>query len=148
MNKIGRFQYDDGSHSPLSNFYHAPFTSEDKVWPTVEHYFQGMKALDPFACESVRTCETPGQAKRMGRRVAMRTDWEAVKLHVMRHALILKFDTPDSPMGSYLLATGDALLEEGNTWNDTFWGVCDGRGANWLGHLLMARRAELRAETL
>ena len=32
---------------------------------------------------------------------------------------------------------------EGNTWNDTFWGVCNGQGQNWLGKILMLVRSEL-----
>ena len=142
---IGKFQYDDGSHCPLSNFYPSPFTAEGLEWPTVEHYYQAMKTID--GTERVRISElpTPGQSKRAGRRVSLRTDWEQIKLAVMRDALERKFDRTDSSLGKYLLDTGDALLVEGNTWNDVFWGVCRGQGDNWLGHLLMARRAELRA---
>lgn len=43
-----------------------------------------------------------------------------------------------------LLATGDQPIIEGNTWGDTFWGVCKGVGYNNLGKLIMERRAELR----
>ena len=43
-----------------------------------------------------------------------------------------------------LLATEDAILIEGNTWDDVFWGVCDGKGENWLGKILMDVRTELR----
>ena len=32
-------------------------------------------------------------------------------------------------------------LVEGNYWGDTFWGICNGEGTNWLGILLMAERA-------
>ncbi len=45
-----------------------------------------------------------------------------------------------------LLATGDRKLVEGNTWGDTFWGVCRGNGKNHLGKILMKIRAELQAE--
>lgn len=43
-----------------------------------------------------------------------------------------------------LLATGDSELIEGNTWRDYFWGVCNGKGQNKLGKILMRIRAELR----
>ena len=39
----------------------------------------------------------------------------------------------------------DALLEEGNTWGDRVWGVCQGQGENRLGKILMKVREELRA---
>lgn len=49
-------------------------------------------------------------------------------------------------MDARLAETGDVDLVEGNTWGDTFWGVYNGRGENWLGVLLMLTREELRAE--
>jgi len=73
----------------------------------------------------------------------MRNDWEEVKVSVMRDLIRQKFK-PGSELSDRLLDTGDWLLEEGNTWGDTFWGVCDGVGENWLGRLLMERRGELR----
>lgn len=45
------------------------------------------------------------------------------------------------------MLTGDAELIEGNNWGDTFWGVCNGRGENMLGKLLMEIRDYLRAQT-
>lgn len=43
-----------------------------------------------------------------------------------------------------LLKTGDEELVEGNTWGDTFWGVCKGKGRNELGKILMKVREEFR----
>jgi predicted NAD-dependent protein-ADP-ribosyltransferase YbiA (DUF1768 family) len=42
-----------------------------------------------------------------------------------------------------LLNTGDLQLVEGNYWGDTFWGVCNGKGENHLGKILMRVRKEL-----
>lgn len=46
-----------------------------------------------------------------------------------------------------LIATGDAILREGNHWGDRFWGVDarTGEGENHLGRLLMELRAEIAA---
>jgi predicted NAD-dependent protein-ADP-ribosyltransferase YbiA (DUF1768 family) len=44
------------------------------------------------------------------------------------------------PRAFLLAATSPAELIEGNTWHDTFWGVCDGIGENNLGRLLMKIR--------
>ena len=46
-------------------------------------------------------------------------------------------------LAKWLIETGDEILVEGNTWNDKFWGVCNGEGANNLGKILMAIRTEL-----
>ena len=62
----------------------------------------------------------------------------------MRQILAKKF-TPTNELGQRLIATGDAELIEGNTWGDTIWGVCDGKGDNMLGKILMERRAHLQS---
>lgn len=153
MTRIDRFQYEDGTHSPLSNFYPSPFELDGHVWPTVEHYFQAMKTVSIGDLKKIRDAESPGAAKRLGRNVELRREWEEVKLRVMRDALTAKFDA-DAGLRRYLLDTGDAMLVEGNTWHDQVWGncTCDRHlsypGANWLGVLLMARRAELRSGEL
>ena len=59
----------------------------------------------------------------------------------MRDLLRNKFSEPD--LAARLLATGSTELIEGNNWNDTFWGVCRGRGRNMLGQLLMEVREEI-----
>lgn len=76
--------------------------------------------------------------------MSLRGDWEQVKVDLMRTFVRKKFENPFlRPM---LLTTGDAELVEGNTWNDTFWGVCRGAGHNWLGKILMEVRDEIRLE--
>lgn len=60
----------------------------------------------------------------------------------MRALLMVKF-APATELAERLLATGDAQLVEGNTWGDTFWGVCDGVGENHLGRLHMWIRSML-----
>lgn len=146
---IDNFHYPDGKPSPLSNFFPSPIKdAAGNTYPTVEHFFQAMKTLDPEDRKRIAAASTPGIAKKMGGRkgiVVLRSDWEVVKLGVMRQALELKFPNDlRNPMTMWLLDTRDQLLVEGNTWGDRIWGVCNGSGMNWLGHLLMARRAELR----
>jgi ribA/ribD-fused uncharacterized protein len=131
----------DGEFAFLSNFYENPSPIEDEfgiVYWTVHHYFQAMKSLDKEVRQQVASAQTPGKAKRIGRRLKLRDDWEDIKISVMRNALIKKFADP--LMREKLLETGDAELVEGNTWNDTFWGVCNGEGRNELGRLLMMIR--------
>lgn len=70
------------------------------------------------------------------------SNWNEVKLHIMEHFVHLKFFV-DRVLGCSLIATGNAQLIEGNTWNDKFWGVCDGEGENHLGKILMKVRDDL-----
>lgn len=62
----------------------------------------------------------------------------------MRTLVREKFRNP--LLRAMLLATEDVELVEGNSWNDTFWGVCKGVGLNWLGQILMKVRDECRRE--
>ena len=142
MNAILGFQYPDGSHMPLSNFYPSPLTYGGIEYPTVEHAFQASKSLEDYVRRQVAAVPTPGKAKKMGRALVIRMDWESVKIGVMRDLVRLKFSDPT--LAPWLVSTGDAYLEERNTWGDRFWGV-DGTGENWLGFILMGVRAEWRS---
>lgn len=109
----------------------------------VEQEYQAAKCSDINESYAILDCISPGKAKRMGRKVKMRPDWDEVKLDIMKKLLLKKFRTP--LFREKLLATGDAELIEGNDWGDTYWGVCKGVGENHLGRLLMEVREELRS---
>lgn len=133
-----------GEYAFLSNFASCRIVYEGVVYPTVEHAFQGVKCAQQLDKQMIAGLATPALAKKVGRRVAMRPDWDSIKVGVMKELLTLKFADPE--LRRALLKTGDAVLIEGNTWNDTFWGVCNGRGQNMLGRLLMEVRAEIVKE--
>jgi len=130
-----------GDHYFLSNFCPSPIWLGGREYKTVEHFYQAHKAENLILHEYVRNAETPEEAKKRGREVKKRADWEGVKLQIMGLGLVLKFDIVD--LGDMLLGTGEEELVEGNTWNDTFWGVCDGIGENHLGEILMTVRDQV-----
>lgn len=165
-----------GEHEALSNFHvGAPlilrYARGQRAYPSGEHMFQAFKATSKADHERLVACATPLEARAAGKRyLRLRGDWERVKLDVMRLVLSVKFQLGREE-AKVLLATGDALLVEGTTWADTTWGVDlkqgraafqqrhgvqldwepgegweDAPGRNWLGTLLMARRAELAAQ--
>ena len=68
----------------------------------------------------------------------VREDWDDVKVQIMTELLIQKFSDPE--LNQRLKETRENYLMEGNDWNDTFWGECEGRGRNVLGRMLMAIR--------
>lgn len=130
-----------GNYRWLSNFAPAKVTLDGEVYPTVEHAYVAAKTLDPLVRKLVQEQATPGMAKRLGRKLSLRPDWDEVKLKVMEDLLRQKFR--DSTYAMQLRRTGDMPIVEGNTWGDTFWGVCHGVGENHLGRLLMQLRSEL-----
>ena len=132
-----------GDYSFLSNFHPSPVLMDGQQYPIVEHAFQAAKTTSVAERQVIQMIRSPGQAKRQGRKVTLRDGWELIKLNVMLQLLRRKFDF-DSVLAHKLLATGDKELIEGNTWNDTYWGVCGGKGENHLGKLLMQVRKELQ----
>ena len=139
MNAIKGFR---GRYRWLSNFWPAEVALDGMVFGTVEGAYQAAKTLDLDHRRAIAALAKPGQAKRYGRKLKVRDDWEEVKLAVMEDLLRQKFAHSD--LRQKLLGTGDAYLEEKNSWHDHFWGVCDGKGENHLGRLLMKIRNELR----
>lgn len=137
-----------GDYEFLSNFYNLPkdIEYEGQKYSSTEHAFQAAKTLShkdrkPF---TISGGINAGTAKRMGRKISLRSDWEKVKISIMRDVLRLKFAIPE--LRTKLLATGNHSLVEGNTWGDRIWGVCKGKGQNLLGKLLMEIREEIRKE--
>ncbi len=126
----------------LSNFHYAMVSFDGATYPTVEHAFQAAKTDDAEERRAIRECSSPNQAKRMGKRVKLRADWETVKIGIMESLVLQKF-TNHPELRAALLATGERRLVEGNTWGDVFWGMCRGRGKNHLGRILMRVRDEL-----
>lgn len=141
-----RIESFSGEHRFLSNFYKLPqpIEWEGLFYPSTEHAFQAAKTLDPIQRSRIQAASTPGEAKRLGRSVTLRHGWDDMRVFVMDSLLWLKFSHPI--LRRWLLETGDAELVEGNTWGDTFWGVCKGRGQNHLGKGLMRIRDAIRRE--
>ena len=84
----------DEEYAFLSNFFDSPISDGELWYPTVEHYFQAMKTTDFELRKEIADAPTPGKAKRLGRRVELREDWEDIKDDVMYEALQKKFSNP------------------------------------------------------
>lgn len=140
----------DGEYAFLSNFYNASCIFEGKFYPTVEHAFQAAKSLDQAERDWIAAAGSPGLAKRLGRRISLRPDWEKIKFDVMEECLRSKFADP--VLKQKLLATGDEELVEGNYWHDNTYGNCSCEkcknivGRNMLGNILMKLRTEFMEE--
>lgn len=132
-----------GEYWFLSNFYPHAIVYAQELWPSAEHAYQAAKTHSTTDRQRIRMARSAGEAKRIGRTVTLIPQWEEVKLHVMRQIIAAKF-SPASSLSVRLVETGDAILIEGNTWGDRYWGKVNGEGKNWLGRILMEKREELR----
>lgn len=146
MKTINKFR---GEYWFLSNFYPSPFVYQFKEWPTSEHLYMSHKTFDKDLREQIRKSDTPGKAKRIGRELDLRSDWEDIKISVMKKCLLLKFGQ-NYDIQKKLIKTGDTKLIEGNTWHDNVWGDCSCEkckyisGQNLLGMLLGLVRSEFQ----
>ena len=139
--KIDRF---DGKYFFLSNFFPCIITYSDKEYSSAEHLYQAFKANNDEDHEAIRRTSTASMAKKLGRQVEMRQDWEIVKDLVMENVIRLKF-AQNPELASRLQATQDNELVEGNWWGDLYWGVDNktGEGLNKLGQILELIRDEI-----
>ncbi len=140
----------------LSNFYTgSPFTWKNDIWKTSEHAYAAMKSDNYADFKAIRDCDTPDEAKYIGRNIEVREDWEEIKYSVMHSIVLAKFTSGVNGIGDKLLSTGNAYLQEGTFWNDKVWGVdliesehpdrpMARKGNNWLGIILMDVRSRLK----
>jgi len=136
-----------GEYNFLSNFYPCTVVHDGKVYPSLEAAFQAAKCNDLRERDRFQRLE-PAAAKKIGKQVAIRSDWEAVKLSILKELVRIKFIS-EPHLLSLLLSTGDAYLSEDNMWHDNFYGNCtcarcrDITGLNYLGHTLMSLRDQI-----
>lgn len=145
--EVIRFSSATGEYGCFSNFARHRIVIDGQTWKSSEHYFQAQKLEDPKDREVIRAAKTSMRAATMGRDRSrkLRSDWESVKVSVMREAVAAKF-RQHPHLAAELVATGGAELVA-HTAKDAFWGDGgDGSGQNVLGRLLMDLRAELAEE--
>lgn len=128
----------------LSNFYECPVKYHNIVYPHTESAFQAQKTHDE-KIRNIFTKITPSEAKRLGKNIYLRKDWNEIKDHKMYSICYAKF-TQNPELREKLLDTQDAILIEGNKWHDTYWGKYKNKGRNKLGKILMKIREELKKE--
>ena len=131
-------------HIWLSNMTSVKITYKGIEYASSEHAYMSAKS-DSMEWKS-RCADsqiTAPQIKRESREIILIDDWDNIKLDVMAEVIDLKFS--EEPFKTLLLKTGDTHIQEGNTWNDTFWGVNldTGEGENNLGKIIMEKRNKL-----
>lgn len=128
----------------LSNFAPVKIKLDGLEFPSVEHAYMSAKYND---IEWKKFCSNPnnkaGDVKRKSRNITLKEDWNDIKLEVMKECVNQKFS--QEPYRTKLLGTGTQYIQEGNRWNDKYWGVClkTNKGENHLGKLIMDVRSAL-----
>lgn len=117
-NKIG-FR---GNKYFLSNMFPCKIEYEGYIYNNVEAAFQAQKN-DNHEYKHELTLMTGKEAKKAGRKVKLRSDWENVKNDIMLKIVRAKFDQNEK-LREYLLKIPYSELIEYNTWHDNYWGHC------------------------
>lgn len=139
----------DGPYRFLSNFYNHQVTYGGFTYMNSEAAFQAQKTLDISLRRRFMYLQ-PNEAKKLGRSVKLRPNWDDIKDDIMLDIIRAKFS--DAKLASKLASTKDAMLVEGNWWHDNHFGNCycercsNIKGENILGKCLMKVRQELRRQ--
>ena len=128
----------------LSNFAEVKITVEGMIFNSTEAAYQALKTED-LGIRAQFIGLSPAQAKKLGQTIPLRKDWDRIKNTIMYNVCEEKFK--QEPFKTLLKRTGESFLVEGNTWGDTYWGVCNGKGENNLGKILMSIRNKLFEST-
>lgn len=137
-----------GDYDFLSNFYNINLVYDKILYHSSEAAYQAAKTLDNSKRLQISNMG-PAEAKKAGRQLQLRPDWEEIKDKIMYDICLIKFTTSLS-LASKLLATNDTTLIEGNHWHDNYWGDCSCKkcknihGNNQLGKTLMQIRDVLQ----
>lgn len=131
-----------GEYRFLSNFWPCNIKYEGIFYKSTENAYQASKSIIYEERLNIASC-SPAAAKKIGKNLKIREDWEDVKLKIMYELIHLKF--LDEHLRYLLLKTKDEELYEGNWWGDKFWGVDINtlQGENNLGKILMKERERI-----
>ena len=104
----------------------------------VEKIYQSNKTINADEKYKILHCANGYEAKKLGKKVKIREDWNKIKITVMETALRQLIVTyPEAK--KRLLSTGNKIITHNNYWGDNFWG----NKGNMLGKLLMKIREEI-----
>lgn len=114
----------------------------------VETLFQAAKTNDHIFIQRTVNSEFPSEAKRIGRYVKLREDWEEIKEEVMMELIKKKLEVLPEFKKLLLEIPEDIIIAEFNTWNDCEWGVSSKtlKGKNKLGKILMELRYKIKLD--
>lgn len=134
-----------GDYAWLSNFYPSKIYYDGYYFSCVECAYQSQKNND-VSWKLFCSEHDAKIVKRESKKINLIYNWDYIKFYIMLDCLNLKFR--QEPFKSLLVATEDHELIEGNNWGDTYWGICNGKGKNTLGKMLMSIRNDLLLDNL
>lgn len=147
-----RFKYSNSEYGFLSNFHNNIFIADNMKWKTSEHYYQykkmkflqslGEPVTDDFI-DKIINAKTAKIVKQLGHIKFNQIDkWDEIKVSEMEDVLRMKFKK--KILQQCLINTGDAILIEDNSYDNSWAEGKFGNGENMLGKCLMKVRSEFK----
>lgn len=130
----------------LSNMTYVNIYFDGILYPSTENFYQAMKYKEQ-PIRRIISKMTPQDAKKYSRENYMtneRMESASGRIRVMTYAQRQKYAIDE--FQQKLLLTGNCHIEEGNWWNDKFWGtdIKTREGENHLGKIIMNLRKEIQ----
>jgi ribA/ribD-fused uncharacterized protein len=150
-----------GEYRNFSNMSEHRIDVDSTTYPTVEHYFQAMKAKefeDEEVLDKIVKAKSAKAAKALGKKVKKfeKEIWDSKKDEIMRVGIRTKF-VQHPELRKQLLDTGERMIGEADARN-TYWGIGTSqtsdkaqhpdkwRGQNKIGKILMDLRKEFQEQ--
>lgn len=143
MSAILFYGHKSGHYKCFSNWYSCSFTWNGYTWANSEQALMSAKSFDKNYHKKIKKATNPADAKRLGRSVKLRPDWDQVKFNIMVEILLAKF-SQNPELKKILLETEDQVIHE--DCNDPWWGGGPNYpgGRDYLGKALCSVRKTLR----
>ncbi len=132
-----------GEYRWLSNFWPIPIKYNGLTFPSVENAYMSRKNNSDIWVDFCANEKDVKKVNKLSREIKLVSNWDEIKVDIMEELIRIKFK--DEELKNKLLDTGEILIQEGNDWGDTFWGIDldTGNGKNILGKIIMKIRDEI-----
>ncbi len=99
-----------GEYRFLSNFHLCDVKVGGIVYPSSEHAYMALKTTDKKVRRQIRDLTSPVDAKKFGRTIELRPNWDSLRLVAMRKVVLAKF-WQNKDLGLTLMAQVCLLFE-------------------------------------
>jgi predicted NAD-dependent protein-ADP-ribosyltransferase YbiA (DUF1768 family) len=135
----GKYEFLDNMFNCHINFNGEEFINSESAY--LANIIKDTKQKSKF----YRT--TGMEANKLVHRMNIREDLNSICINLMYEILKCKFNQ-NNRLKIKLIETNTDILIYYNYWGETFWGICNDKGNNFLGKILMIIRDEFIKESI
>jgi len=125
-----------GKYFFLSNCTDSPIIFNGIMYQSTEAAYQSIKTKSIKIKYQLSQVDDVSEAYCIGRNLIPFYGWKRKRLSSMRDIVKLKFDTYPNAKEKLMLTYPKKIVAR-NNWGDTYWGIYNNKGNNFLGKILM-----------